>query len=72
MVTESMKKNIGTKDRVFRLGLSVVLFAYAAWQGSWIALLAGIFTLYEAIASWCILYQILGKSSCPIKNKRTK
>lgn len=60
-----MKKNIGTKDRLLRLAIAIALFAYAAWQGSWIALLGGLFTTYEALASWCILYQILGKNSCP-------
>jgi hypothetical protein len=64
------KKNIGTKDRVIRLVIAIMLLGYAAWQSSWIALAAGIFTLYEALASWCIMYQILGKSSCPINKKK--
>jgi hypothetical protein len=64
-----MKKNIGTADRLIRLAIAILLFAYAWWQWSWIALVAALFTLYEALASWCILYQILGKNSCPIEKK---
>ncbi len=64
------KKNIGTKDRVIRLVIAIILLGYAAWQKSMICLAAGLFTLYEAVASWCIMYQILGKSSCPINKKK--
>lgn len=59
-----MKKNIGTKDRLIRLAIAILLLAYAFWQKSYIAGAAGLFTLYEAAASWCVLYQLLGKSSC--------
>ncbi len=63
------KKNIGTKDRIVRLIIAIFLLGYAAWQSSYIALAAGIFTLYEALTSWCIMFQMLGKSSCSIKPK---
>lgn len=61
-----MKKNIGTADRVLRLIVAIVLLALAYWYQSWILALFGLFTLYEAAASWCVMYQLLGKSSCPI------
>ena len=60
-----MKKNIGTMDRLLRLAIAILLFIYAWWAWSWIALLFGLFTLYEALASWCIFYQLIGKNSCP-------
>lgn len=63
-----MGKNIGTPDRLIRLGLSILLFIIAYWKSSWILLLFGIFVFFEALFSWCIPYQFLGKSSCPIKN----
>lgn len=69
---EGMKKNIGKKDRIIRLVIALLLFGYALWQSSWIAFGAGIFTLLESFFSWCILYQILGKSSCPINKKKLK
>lgn len=62
-----MKKNIGTADRLIRLALAIILLFCAWWFSSWIALGLGLFTLYEAAASWCVLYQILGKNSCPLK-----
>lgn len=62
-----MRKNIGTKDRLLRLAIAIVLLALAYWKGSWLLLAAGLFTLFESAFSWCVLYQILGKSSCRIK-----
>jgi hypothetical protein len=62
-----IKKNIGTPDRLLRLTIAVVLLTLAYLKASWILLLIGLFVLFEAAFSWCILYQILGKSSCPIK-----
>lgn len=64
-----MKKNIGTMDRILRFILACVLFALALWLKSWILAAIGLFTLYEAIFSWCILYQMIGKNSCPISKK---
>jgi hypothetical protein len=64
-----MKKNIGTGDRLLRFAIAILLLGYAWWQISWIALAFAIFTLYEAVASWCVLYQILGKNSCDINRK---
>lgn len=63
-------KNIGTSGRWMRGGIGAVFLVIAYWKMSWIALVIGLFTLFEAVMSWCILYQILGKSSCPIKKKR--
>lgn len=65
-----MKKNIGTPDRLLRLSIGIALLVFAWWQNSWIALAAAIFTFYEALAGWCILYQILGKNSCPINRDK--
>jgi hypothetical protein len=62
-----MKKNIGKPDRILRLIVGLILLAMAYWNMSWILLLAALFTLFEALMSWCILYQILGKNSCPRK-----
>jgi len=66
-----MKKNIGTVDRLLRLGFGIVclLLAYRVGGGwlSWLLVATGIFCFYEAAASWCVIYQILGKNSCPIK-----
>lgn len=65
-----MKKNIDMTGRVLRFIIAVILLVYAYIAWSWIALVLGLFTLYEALASWCILYQILGKNSCPLDPKK--
>ena len=61
-----MKSNIGKIDRLIRLIIAVFLFVYAYWQGSWIAFGFSIFTFYESWAGWCALYQLIGKSTCPL------
>lgn len=63
------KKNIGTPDRIVRLLIALALFTYAYYDSSWIAFLAGLFTLFEAFMSWCILYQLLGINRCPLPKK---
>ncbi len=65
-----MKKNIGLTDRLIRLFIAVIAFilAWLLW-GSWMSFLfiaIGLFTLYEAAAAWCALYQIVGKSTCSL------
>ncbi|MDE3046585.1 MAG: DUF2892 domain-containing protein [Verrucomicrobiota bacterium] len=62
-----MKKNIGTPDRLFRLAIAIGLLIYAYMGQSWIALAASLFVFFEAAMSWCVLYQLLGKNSCPRK-----
>ncbi|MGL5264527.1 MAG: YgaP family membrane protein, partial [Candidatus Rhabdochlamydia sp.] len=60
----------GSKDRFIRLGLALILIGCSIWKSSWILLFFGIFTLLEAFFSWCVLYQLLGKNSCPINRKK--
>ncbi len=62
-------KNIGTADRVFRFLIALLLLALAYWKSSWILFASSLFVFFESFMSWCILYQILGKSSCPVKKK---
>ncbi len=64
-----LKSNIGTPGRLLRLALAIGLLIYAWWASSWIALGFALFTFYEVFAGWCIIYQLLGKNSCPIDKK---
>jgi len=59
-------RNIGTPDRILRLVIASLLFIYAYVYGSWLSTAIGLFVLYEALAGWCALYQLIGKNSCPI------
>jgi hypothetical protein len=61
------KKNIGTFGRILRFVIGFLLLIFAIWYGSWIALLFSLFTFFEALMSWCIVYQLLGKNSCKSK-----
>ncbi len=60
------EKNIGTSGRILRLVIAILILILAIWQKSWIALLISLFTFFEAFRGWCIVYQLLGKKSCPI------
>jgi hypothetical protein len=64
-----MKKNMGNTDRIIRLILAVLLLIYAYNQASWLAFACSLFTFYEATASWCVLYQLLGKNTCPLSKQ---
>ncbi|MBS0634065.1 MAG: DUF2892 domain-containing protein [Verrucomicrobia bacterium] len=59
-----MKKNIGKKDRLIRAILSFLLFIAAWYTGSFIVLLIALFVLYEVLSSWCLVYYLIGKSTC--------
>lgn len=61
-----MTRNIGTKDRLIRLAIALLLLVLAWAESSWTALFLGLFTLFEVFSSWCIFYQLIGKNSCPL------
>jgi hypothetical protein len=63
-------RNIGTLDRMIRLGVALLLFILAFLRSSWGLYGVGVFVLFEAVIGWCILYQILGKSSCPTSKSK--
>jgi len=65
-----MKPNIGTKDRIARLIIGVVLISLAVINKSTFMALGGLFSIYEAFSSWCVFYQLLGRNTCPIKNPK--
>lgn len=67
-----MKKNIDKTGRIIRFLLAIFLFVLAWWFFSWILLAFGIFTLYEALAGWCVYYQLIGKNTCPSNNLNNK
>ena len=60
-----LTKNIDTKGRILRFSLGLILLCLSYFFSSWILLAAAIFTFLEAVMSWCVLYQLMGKNSCP-------
>jgi len=65
-----MTPNIGINDRIARLIIGVVLISLALIYKSTFMALGGLFSIYEAVSSWCVFYQILGKNTCPIKSPK--
>ncbi len=69
----TMRRNIGPRDRMIRLGIGIVLAAAGiyvtykinVWAGALIVL-AGAFSVFEALYGWCLLYALLGKNTCPV------
>jgi hypothetical protein len=61
-----LKKNINTPGRLLRLLIAILLLVYAVWQDSWVALIFSLFTFFEVLMSWCIIYQLFGINHCPI------
>lgn len=64
-----MKKNLGTRGRLIRFVMSLLLFVLAWRNQSLLLFGAALFTLYEALASWCVIYQLLGINHCPLDKK---
>lgn len=64
------QKNIDTQGRIIRTIMALLLLAFAIWQKSWIALLLSLFVFFESYMSWCVVYQLLGKNSCPIDTNK--
>lgn len=62
-----MKKNIGTQDRLLRAGVGLLFLALAMWFKSWILFGIALFSFFEAVAGWCLYYQLIGKNSCPLE-----
>ena len=65
--SKGINKNINKKDRLLRAILAVLLLLWAittTWNPV-ILFLSG-FCLFETIFSWCGLYAVLSKNSCPI------
>ena len=58
-------KNIDKTGRLIRFFIGLILLGIAYWKMSWIFLFFALFTFFEAFMSWCVVYQILGKNSCP-------
>jgi len=62
-----VSKNIGKYDKIVRVAIGVALLLIAITT-TWSPLLLFFsgFAFFEAIFSWCGLYAVLGKNTCPI------
>lgn len=66
------KKNVGNLDRVLRIVIGVAMLAGFFLNRdatySWLYLL-GIIPLATGLMSSCLIYTILGRSSCPVEKR---
>lgn len=58
--------NIGTKDKIIRISLALLLLFAGLYFDSFILLFFSGFAIFEAIFSWCGFYAAVGKNTCPI------
>lgn len=61
-----MQKNIGVRDRILRGVIALILLLCAIAFKNPYFLFAAIFTAYEAAASWCAFYALIGRTTCPL------
>ena len=68
-----LKKNVGSMDRVIRIGLGLALLAGFFLNGdaaySWLYLVGGLVALATGALSSCGLYSIIGVSTCKLDPK---
>ena len=61
-------KNIGTGDRLLRVGIGIALLVWAITTSlNPLLIFFSGFLFFEALFSWCGLYAALGKNTCPLK-----
>jgi hypothetical protein len=64
-----MTQNVGSMDRILRVGLGLALLAFALFSGTTYAWLGyvGVIPLITAAMGSCPVYSMLGMSTCPVK-----
>lgn len=71
-----MRPNIGITDQFIRMSLGLTLAAMGALVAMNISTLPGLlllaigaFSAYEATVQWCVIYELLGKNTCPARER---
>lgn len=64
-----MVKNIGKLDRIIRFSLGIIFSGLGLYYQSGLFLLLGVFSIFEAIFSLCVLYLLLGINTCPVSDR---
>ena len=58
--------NLSLQDRLVRFFSGIALVIAGVYFASPLLLLFAGFSFFEATAKWCVLYALIGKSSCPL------
>lgn len=61
-----MTQNVGSTDRLIRIGLAIVIAALGVYFQSWLGLIA-LVPLGTALIGWCPAYVPLGIRTCKLK-----
>ena len=60
-------KNIGKSDRILRAFLTILCLVAGLYSWSIILFFFAGFCFFETVFSWCGLYALLGKNTCPLQ-----
>ncbi|MBE2281619.1 MAG: DUF2892 domain-containing protein [Ignavibacteriaceae bacterium] len=63
-----MVKNVGSKDKIVRILISIVLTGAGIYFQTWFALL-GVLPIFSVVTGWCPLYSIFGVNICKISGR---
>lgn len=58
--------NLSLQDRLVRFSSGIALLVFGVYFSSSLLLLFAGFSFFEATARWCVVFALLGKSSCPL------
>jgi hypothetical protein len=65
------KTNVGGADRILRIvvGLALIagFFAVPDTGWRWVMLAAGVMALFTGVTRSCLMYQLIGVNTCPMK-----
>jgi hypothetical protein len=64
-----MKANVGTVDRVLRIGAGLALIALAATGTVGLWGYVGVVPLLTGVFRFCPAYPLLGMNTCPLKDR---
>lgn len=64
------KRNIGTAGRIGRFVMALFFLFLAIGYQSWVALFISLFVFFEVFMGWCVVYQFLGKTQCPLDSNK--
>ena len=60
----TLKRNIGKIDKWIRIVSGIALVAAGYYFQSWLLGIAGVIIFGTGIIDWCLIYKLLGVSTC--------
>ncbi|HEC30810.1 MAG TPA: DUF2892 domain-containing protein [Candidatus Yonathbacteria bacterium] len=63
----SFKHNIGKTDKYLRIALGIAMIIAGYYLGSWLWAIGGLIVFATGVVNWCLIYKILGISTCKTK-----